>query len=146
MDPVDLRLLELLSEDARLSLKALAGAVDMSSPAVAERLRRLQERGVIRRFTVEIDARAAGHPLEALVRVRPLPGATAMVETWLRAQPAVLECDRVTGEDCFVARVATRSIEELDALVAALAAHATTHTAMVKSRPVPRRIPPLRPR
>lgn len=145
MDPIDIRLLELLSEDARLPLKELAAEVGMSPPAVAERVRRLRERGVIRRFTVEIDPRAVGYPLEAIVRVRHLPGRMPVVEKLLRELPAIIECDKVTGDDCFIARMLVRSMEEIDAIMEGIADNATTSTAMVKGRPVPRRAPRLRP-
>ncbi|TIL37486.1 MAG: winged helix-turn-helix transcriptional regulator, partial [Mesorhizobium sp.] len=74
LDDLDRRLLEILIKDSRSSLKELAQQVGLSSPSVAERLRRLEDRGVIRAFTVEIDPQALGYTLQAIVRIRPLPG------------------------------------------------------------------------
>jgi DNA-binding Lrp family transcriptional regulator len=74
LDAVDQRILEALSRNARMPLKELAEAAGLSSPSAAERVRRLEERGVISAFTVDLDLAALGYPLQAIVRVRPLPG------------------------------------------------------------------------
>ncbi|MFX8059702.1 Lrp/AsnC family transcriptional regulator, partial [Acinetobacter baumannii] len=73
LDEVDRRLVEALGADARLSLKELAGIVGLSSPSTSERLKRLEDRGVIKAFTVELSPAALGYTLQAIVRVRPLP-------------------------------------------------------------------------
>src|SRR3954452_15957572 len=80
LDELDRKLLDILVKDSRTSLKDLAQQVGLSSPSVSERLRRLEERGVIRAFTVEIDPEALGYPLQAIVRVRPLPGKLHIVQ------------------------------------------------------------------
>ncbi len=143
IDAVDRVLIDLLSENARLSLKQLAAESGLSSPATAERLRRLHERGVIRRFTVEIDHKALGFALEAIVRIRPLPARVHILEKLIRENPHIVECDKVTGDDCFVARVVVRSIEQIDTIMNEIADNAMSSTAIVKSQPVKRRLPPL---
>lgn len=143
MDAIDKRIVGILAADARIALKQLAGAVGLSSPAVAERLKRLQERGELSGFTVAIDPRALGYALQAIVRLDPLPGALHIVERMIVETPEFVECDRVTGEDCFVARLYIRSIEDLDAILERFHERARTVTAIVKSQPVPRRLPPL---
>ena len=109
LDPTDQKLLALLVWDARLSLKEIAGEVGLSSPSVAERIRRLRERGILQRFTIEVDAKALGFPIQALVRIRPLPGKSQAVQDVLEKLPQVAECDKVTGDDCFVARIFVKS-------------------------------------
>ena len=74
LDEIDQRMLEALARNARISLKELAEAASLSSPSAAERLRRLEERGIISAFTVDIAPEAIGYPLQAIVRIRPLPG------------------------------------------------------------------------
>lgn len=143
LDEVDRRLVEALSADARLSLKELAGIVGLSSPSTSERLKRLEDRGVIKAFTVELSPAALGYTLQAIVRVRPLPGKLHVVERLIAAMPEVVECDKVTGEDCYVARLHVRSIGELDTLLDRIADKAETNTSIVKSQPVGRRNPPL---
>ena len=143
LDSYDRRILEDLLSDGRMSLKGLAASVGLSSPSVAERVRRLEEKGVIRGFTVEIDPRALGYALQAIVRIRPLPGQMHAVQRILQETPSFCECDKVTGEDCFVARMFVRSIEDLDSVVDALGDRAETNTSIVKSQPIRRRAPPL---
>lgn len=143
LDEVDRRLVEALGADARLSLKELAGIVGLSSPSTSERLKRLEDRGVIKAFTVELSPAALGYTLQAIVRVRPLPGKLHVVERLIAAMPEVVECDKVTGEDCYIARLHVRSIGELDTLLDRIADKAETNTSIVKSQPVRRRNPPL---
>jgi Lrp/AsnC family leucine-responsive transcriptional regulator len=121
----------------------LAEQVGLSSPSVSERLRRLEERGVIRQYTVEIDPQALGFTLQAMVRVRPMPGKLHIVQRLLEEIPEIGECDKVTGEDCFIARLYVRSIDQLDHILDRVADHAETNTAIVKTQPVRRRPPPL---
>lgn len=142
-DEIDRILIAALMDDARLSLKALARISGLSSPSVAERLRRLEERGVLTGYTVTVDPRAFGYLLKAIVRIRPLPGQLHAVERQIQAIPEFTECDKVTGEDCFVARLSVRSMEQLDAILDTLANQAETNTAIVKTTPVKRRLPPL---
>ncbi|CCV10959.1 Lrp/AsnC family transcriptional regulator [Mesorhizobium sp. STM 4661] len=143
MDDLDRRLLEILIKDSRTSLKELAREVGLSSPSVSERLRRLEERGVIRAFTIEIDPEALGYPLQAIVRIRPLPGKLHIVQKLIEEIPEFGECDKVTGDDCFVARLFVRSIGELDRLLDRIADKAETSTAIIKAQPIRRRPPPL---
>ncbi|HUG58541.1 MAG TPA: Lrp/AsnC family transcriptional regulator [Candidimonas sp.] len=142
-DDIDRIIIAALMDDSRLSLKALARISGLSSPSVAERLRRLEERGVLTGYTVTVDPRAFGYLLKAIVRIRPLPGQLHAVERQIQATPEFTECDKVTGEDCFVARLSVRSMEQLDAILDTLANQAETNTAIVKTTPVKRRLPPL---
>lgn len=144
-DLIDGALLQALAHNARISLKQLAATVGLSSPSTSERLRRLEEGGVIRGYTVDIEPRLLGHAMQAIVRVRPLPGRLQVVQRLIEATPEIVECDKVTGEDCFVARVFVRSMEHLDSVVDRIAEEATTNTAIVKAQVIPRRLPPLTP-
>lgn len=143
LDVLDQRILDAVLVDSRISLKDLARRVGLSSPSVSERLRRLEERGVIRAFTVDIDPQALGYPLQAIVRIRPLPGKLQIVQKLIEAIPEVCECDKVTGEDCYIARLCVRSIEQLDGIVDRIADKAETNTAIIKAQPVRKRPPPF---
>jgi Lrp/AsnC family transcriptional regulator, leucine-responsive regulatory protein len=143
LDATDVALLRALARDARATMADLARAVGLSPPSAAERVRRLEEAGVIRGYAAVIDPAALGLAVAAHVRVRPVPGQLARVAELLLGLEAVVECDRVTGEDCFVARAHVRSVAELEALIDRLVPHATTHTSIVQSTPVKRRPPPL---
>ena len=143
LDDIDRALLAALAEDGRAAISELARRVGLSAPSTSERLRRLQSQGVIGGFTVQIDPRALGYTLQAIVRVKPLPGQLHLVEEVIRRIPEFVECDKVTGDDCFIARLYLRSIEHLDQILAKVTERAETSTAIVKSTPVARRLPPL---
>lgn len=142
-DEKDQQLINALMEDSRRSLKALAQISGLSSPSVAERLRKLEERGVLKGYGVEVDPRAFGYQLQAIVRIRPLPGQLHEVERQIQATPQFTECDKVTGEDCFIARLHVRSMEQLDEILDHINVYALTNTAIVKKTTVKRRLPPM---
>ena len=146
IDLIDGTLLQALARNARVSLKQLAATVGLSSPSTSERLRRMEERGLIRGYTVDIEPRLLGQAVQAIVRIRPLPGRLSVVQRLIEEAPEIVECDKVTGEDCFVARLFVRSMEHLDSVVDRIAEEATTNTAIVKTQVIPRRLPPIAPR
>ncbi|MBN3804228.1 Lrp/AsnC family transcriptional regulator [Paraburkholderia sp. Ac-20336] len=143
LDATDHLLLAALAQDARQPVSELARQVGLSAPSTAERVRRLEAQGVIGRFTVQIDPRALGYTLQAIVRVKPLPGQLHLVEDVIRRIPEFVECDKVTGDDCFICRLYLHSIEQLDEILSKVTERAETSTAIVKSTPVARRLPPL---
>lgn len=143
LDDTDQRMLAALARNARISLKELAEAAGLSSPSAAERLRRLEERGIISAFTVDIAPEAIGYPLQAIVRIRPLPGQLHVVERIIQETPEFIECDKVTGDDCFIGRLVVRSMGELDGILDKITERAETNTSMIKATPVKRRLPPL---
>ncbi|AML59427.1 Leucine-responsive regulatory protein [Serratia rubidaea] len=143
MDIIDHQILALLAEDARMSLKTLSGKVGLSSPSTSERLRRLEESGVIQGYTLNVNLQALGYSFHSLVRIKPLPGMLKKVEQMIIAIPEVIECDKVTGEDCFIVRLVARSLEQLDQILEQLAEQAQNNTSIVKTTPVKRRLPPL---
>ncbi|SAL45158.1 transcription regulator AsnC [Caballeronia terrestris] len=143
LDDIDCEMLSILADDARIAITELARRVGLSAPSTAERMRRLEAQGVIEGFEVRIAPRALGYTLQAIVRVKPLPGQLHLVEEEIRRIPEFVECDKVTGDDCFICRLYLRSIEQLDAILSKITERAETSTAIVKSTPVARRLPPL---
>ncbi|HAT2607426.1 TPA: Lrp/AsnC family transcriptional regulator [Kluyvera intermedia] len=143
IDEIDRLILTCLVEDARMSLKVLSGRVGLSSPSTAERLKRLEEKGVVEGYAARVNLMALEYTLQALVRVRPLPGLLQKVDNYIQAMPECIESDKVTGEDCFVIRLVVRTIEQLDTLLDGLAEYAQCNTSIVKSSPVKRRLPPV---
>ncbi len=121
----------------------LARRVGMSAPAVRERVLRLEEAGVIRGYRLELDPAALGYPVCAYVRVRPAPGQLPKVAELARALPQVVECHRVTGEDCFVMKVHLPALDHLDEVLDRFLAFGQTTTSIVQSTPVPPRGLPL---
>lgn len=143
MDTIDATILDTLYDDSRLSMSELARMVGMSAPSVSERVRRLEAGGIIRGFTLDIDPRALGYQVRALVRIRPLPGKLHFVERLIQETPQFVECDKITGDDPFLARLVVRSIDEMDDVLEALSEHAVTSTAVIKGTSIARRLPPL---
>lgn len=141
IDDIDRAIIGCLAKDARMSLKVLSANVGLTSPSTAERLKRLEEKGAITGYCASIDLKALGYSLQALVRVKPLPGMLLKVEKYLQAMPECIECDKVTGEDCFVARLVVKDISQLDTLLDGLSDLAQSNTSIVKSSPVGRRLP-----
>lgn len=133
LDGVDLRILRVLNTDGRTSIRELAQTINMSAPSVTERVRRLESRGIIQNFTVNIDLSMLGYVLEAIVRIKPRSGQLKQVEKMIQHQLRFVACDRVTGEDCYVARLVLKSIDELDDLLEPFHDCAETNTSIVKS-------------
>jgi Lrp/AsnC family transcriptional regulator, leucine-responsive regulatory protein len=142
-DNRNIELLGLLRDDPRLSTSELARRVGMSAPAVRERILRLEESGIIRGYRLELDPAALGFPVAAFVRVRPAPGQLPKLAEVARSMAEVVECHRVTGEDCFILKVHLRSIDELDKVLDQLLAYGQTTTSIIQSTPVPLRSLPL---
>lgn len=141
IDMVDLDILRLLKDDGRMALNELAVVVGMSAPGVAERVRRLESRNFIKRFTIDIDLSAMGFEIEAIVRIKPRSGSLHRVEQMIISEERFTACDKVTGDDCFIARLALMSISELDPILVPFHDIAETHTSIVKSSPIVNRQP-----
>lgn len=142
-DRRNVELLGLLRDDPRLSISELARRIGMSAPAVRERVLRLEEVGIIRGYRLDIDPAALGYPVSAYVRVRPAPGQLPKIADLARSLPQVVECHRVTGEDCFVLKVYLPSIDELDQVLDRFLVFGQTTTSIVQSVPLPLRSLPL---
>jgi Lrp/AsnC family transcriptional regulator, leucine-responsive regulatory protein len=139
IDEVNRQILNELQEDGRLSLAELGRRVGLSSPAVAERLTRMERDGVIKGYRAEVDPRALGLSLTAVVRVRPAPGQLVNVAALARKTPEIVECRRITGEDCYIATAHVRDVEHLEEVIDHFIALGQTTTSIVQSSPVPRR-------
>jgi len=139
LDGPNRRLIGELQVDARLSLAELGRRVGLSPPAVAERLRRLEGLGVISGYHAVVDPRRLGYGLGVLIRLRPAPRQIAAAAQLARDTPEVVECHRVTGEDCFVMTAHVRDVEHLERLIDQFVAYGQTTTSIMQSSPVPRR-------
>jgi Lrp/AsnC family transcriptional regulator, leucine-responsive regulatory protein len=139
LDPRDLAILKCLQKDPRLGISELARQVELSAPTVRERLQRLVETKVIRRWWMEIDPRALGYPVCVYIRVRPMPGQLGKIAALANELPQVVETHRVTGEDCFIIKAYIKALENLDELLDRFLAFGQTTTSVVQSSPVPQR-------
>jgi Lrp/AsnC family transcriptional regulator, leucine-responsive regulatory protein len=133
------RILDELQRDGRLSLAELGRRVGLSPPAVAERVSRLERDGVITGYHARIDPRALGFALGVVIRVRPAPREIAKVAALARETPEVVECHRITGEDCFFMKANVRDVEHLEEVIDRFVVFGQTTTSIVQSSPVPGR-------
>lgn len=141
VDGTDARILAVLADEGRVAMAELARRVGLSAPSTAERVKRLEEAGVIQGYAARIDPAALGLNLSVYLRIRPVPGNLERVAELLAQIPQIVECDRVTGEDCFVARAHLRSVAELETVIDRIAPYAMTNTSIIQSSPVKRRLP-----
>jgi Lrp/AsnC family leucine-responsive transcriptional regulator len=141
LDETNRRILEELTADARLSVAELGRRISLSAPAVADRVRRLEQAGVILGYRAELDPRALGFPIAAVIRVRPAMRQLHKIPEIARESPEVVECHRITGEDCYLLHVRLRAIEDLEDVLDRFALFGQTTTSIVHSTPVARRMP-----
>jgi Lrp/AsnC family transcriptional regulator, leucine-responsive regulatory protein len=142
LDAVDQKIVAELSTDGRMSFAELGRRTNLSSPAVADRVKRLEQAGVITGYRAEIDPRALGYRLTAIVRVKPAVRQLAKIAELAGQIPQVEECLRITGEDCFYIKLHLGSIEELPNVLDQFLLYGETTTSIVNATAVARRDPP----
>jgi Lrp/AsnC family transcriptional regulator, leucine-responsive regulatory protein len=140
LDDVDWQILAVLQEDGRISFSELGRRVAMSAPAVAERVRRLEEAGVITGYRAQVDLERLGYPIQAVVRLRTDYADKDQFEKTVRDLPHVIECLRITGEDCYIVKVVATAVSELDSAMNGLAEFGSTTTSVVVARPLEARV------
>jgi len=143
LDDIDRKILAELTREGRVSIAELGRRVNLSSPAVAERVQRLERAGVITGYRAELDPRMLGYQLTAIVRIKPAPGQLPKIPELALDIHQVSECHRITGEDCFYLKVYLRSIDELSTLLDRFLAYGETTTSIINASPIPRRDPPI---
>jgi Lrp/AsnC family leucine-responsive transcriptional regulator len=139
IDAVDRSILTELQADGRVSLAELGRRVGLSAAATGDRVRRLEDAGVITGYRALVDPRALGYALSAIIRVRPAPRQLPKVAELAQRTHEVVDCRRVTGEDCFVMTAHVRDVAHLEELIDGFALYGQTTTSIVQSAPVPGR-------
>jgi Lrp/AsnC family transcriptional regulator, leucine-responsive regulatory protein len=139
IDDTDLKLLEELQADARVSLAELGRRVGLSPPSVADRLRRLEESRVILGYRADVNPRALGYDLGAVIRIRPHARQIPKVAEIAADTPEILECQRITGDDCFFMKLYVRDVEHLEEVLDRFTPYGQTTTSVVQSAPFPAR-------
>jgi Lrp/AsnC family leucine-responsive transcriptional regulator len=141
LDALDAAILQILAADARTPMRELAQKVGLSAPSTTERVRRLEAAGVIEGYTVRVNPAALGLPVGAILRIRPMPGELQRVAAMLVSIPQITTCDRVTGDDCFIAKAQVPTVADLESLINDLLPYASTNTCVIVSTPVTVRMP-----
>lgn len=142
LDEIDRSILAALEADARVRITALARQVGLSAPAVAERLRRLEDTRVVS-YHAEAEPRALGYPICAIVRISPTSTGLHQIPQTARDTPEITECYRVTGEDCYIMKLHLRNMDDLEAILDRFTPYGRTTTSIVHSTPIPRRPLPI---
>lgn len=136
LDSIDIALIEELQENARIPFAELARRVHLSTPAVIDRVRRLEETGVILRYRAEINPVALGLHVRAFVKVTVAGDRLSNFTRIVRQVPEILECHRVTGNESFIVQVAVRDMNHLESVIDSLMPYVATNTSMVLNSPV----------
>ncbi|MEU6846439.1 Lrp/AsnC family transcriptional regulator [Streptomyces sp. NPDC046716] len=138
-DATDWQILRVLQSEGRASYAELARAVSMSASAVTERVRRLEESGVIAGYSAVVVPERLGLPILAFVRLRYPNGNYKPFHDLVEVTPEILEAHHVTGDDCFVIKVAARSMRHLEEISGKIGTLGSVTTSVVYSSPLPRR-------
>ena len=143
LDVTDWAILAEVQRDGRIPFTELARRVNLSASATKERVRRLEEAGVITGYRAEVNPERTGYPVMAVVRLKyPGPGTRHQpLRRLLEERSEILECLRTTGDDCYVMKVVATSMAHLEKLVDELAEFGSTTTNLVLSRTLPLRGP-----
>jgi Lrp/AsnC family leucine-responsive transcriptional regulator len=142
LDATDRRIAAELQAEPRLRVAELARRIGLSGPAVADRLRRLEETGTLA-YRADVDPRALGYTLFAIVRISPSGGGLRLIPGIASEVAAITECYRITGEDCYFMKLHLHSIDELEPILDLFTPHGRTTTSIVHSAPVPPRPLPI---
>lgn len=136
MDPIDLELLKYLQENARITVSELSKLLSLSRPSIAERLIRLQEKGIIEEFTTRLNLDKIGRDTQLLIHISALKVAPSVIEEMLSKDEDVLECHRVTGQIDYFIKAAVHGMDGMRQLIDRLMPYGVINTSVVLSSPI----------
>ncbi len=131
LDDRDFAILEMLQADGRLSVSELGRRIGLSQPATSERVKRLEERGVIAGYGARLDLKALGLAMTAIIRLKTAHEHIDACLSTFRTLPFIVEVHRVTGDDCFVLKAIVPAPESLATIVDAIGRFGTVTTSLV---------------
>ena len=131
LDPLGWKLLAELQKDARISFAKLGRLVGLSTPAVAQRVRRMEDEGIIRAYRADINPASVGLPITAFIRMSIVGNVLAKITERVKTMPEIVECHRGTGEDSFILKVNVVAVEHLKDVIDRLTPYGTTSTSLV---------------
>ncbi|PTB19839.1 AsnC family transcriptional regulator [Trinickia symbiotica] len=131
LDRLDWRILEALQTHARVTNTELGKRIGLSQPAVSARIKRLEEHGVIEGYAARVNAELVGRDISAIVRIQTTHAQIAKCLKAFSATPEIIEAHRITGEDCFIVRVVVQRMNQLEAVIDALARFGPVKTSIV---------------
>lgn len=138
IDAMDARILEILQDDARVTLAEIGRRIHLSQPAVAERVKRMEAAQVITGYHAHVNAEKLGYGITAFVRVAARYSDVPVLKI-AEQVPEVIECHAITGEDCVIVKVVAPSVRELERIISSLARCGVTSTSLILSSSIERR-------
>lgn len=139
MDTTDIKILEILQTDGRISMKELGQLVALSPPAVSERVKRLEESGIIQGYAAVVDPKLLGKRVFAIINVQMMVNQHKAFLQLVKNDPAIVECHHLTGEDCMTIKVLLSDTIELEKLLDRIQQLGNTRTTIVLSSPLERK-------
>ena len=138
LDETDKKIIEILQEDGRISMKDLGKLIGLTSPAVSERIKRLENCGIISGYKAIINPDALGRNIKAFIHIS-LPGSQSYAEFLENAKsdPRIVECHHITGDDCSLLKVLVRDMQELENVIDSIKKIGSTKTSVILSTPIP---------
>jgi len=137
IDDIDCEILTELEANARIAFAELGRRVGLSTPAVIERVHRMEEGGVIVGYRTQVDPARVGLPVRAFVHVTVAGDKLAKFASVVRNVPEVMECHRVTGAESFIVQVAVRDVRHMEEVIDSMMPYVSTNTSMILASPVP---------
>jgi Lrp/AsnC family leucine-responsive transcriptional regulator len=131
LDEIDIKILEALQKNARIPLSELGRHIGLSQPAISERVKRLEERGIVAGYGIQVDPAALGLGMTAIVRLKTTHDQIGPCLKQFAEMPHVIEVHRLTGEDCFLLKVLVPTPGDLEVVVDSIARHGSVTTSLV---------------
>lgn len=143
IDEINFKILQELQLEPRLTMTELGRRVGLSSPSVTECVRRLEESEVIKGYSLDLNAAALGLPIGVYIRIRPNSGKLSIIAELALSIPEVVECHRISGEDCFILKVYIPAIDQLDRILDQFLLYGSTTTTIIQYSPIPMKSLPI---
>ncbi|WP_129597414.1 Lrp/AsnC family transcriptional regulator [Anaerophilus nitritogenes] len=140
MDIIDLKILQILQTDGRISMKDLGKTVGLTSPAVSERVKRLEERGVITGYRAMVNPQKLAKTIQAFIDISMSSDQYEKFLTFAQTTSSIIECHHVTGGDCMTLKVIVKDMEELEFLIDEIKKVGNTKTSIILSTPIGHKI------
>lgn len=140
MDQTDWKILDALQANARLSYAEIGRQVGLTPPAVAERIRKMEDAGIIEGYHAVVNLDKVNRPILAVIRVGMIDHGSALFEKFVQQHPAVLECIKITGQEGYYMKVAVSTMTELQTLIDKISSYSSTATAIALSTITKRRV------
>lgn len=136
MDEIDAAIIEILQHEGRITMKELGRRVGLTSPAAIERVKKLEENGIITGYHADVDLKKVGLPIAAMILVTTEYKAHQEFTAFAQTHPNILDCHRITGDACYIIRVAVADMDELEKIINAISTYGRTQTYIILSSPV----------